>query len=100
MVNLLAFRRPDGAESYRRYAEAVQPHLERVGARAIYLGAQLQMVIGDGERAWWEAALVVEYPSVSAFLEMVADPGYQEIHIHRTNALERAELIMTEPGTL
>jgi hypothetical protein len=39
-------------------------------------------------------------PSVAAFLAMVTNPDYQEIHVHGANALERAELIATVPGTL
>jgi hypothetical protein len=29
---------------------------------------------------------------------MVSDPDYQAIHVHRENALERAELIATAHG--
>ena len=52
-------------------------------------------MIGDGERPWWDAILVVEYPSPAAFLKMVADPDYLEVHKHREAALDRAELIAT-----
>ena len=48
---------------------------QRVGAQVLYVGAALQLVIGDGERPWWDAIVVVQYPSVQAFLEMVGDPG-------------------------
>lgn len=98
MINLLGFKPDGGAESYARYAAEVQPHLDRVGARLVYGGRAHQMVIGEQADPWWDVVLAVEYPSVQAFVSMVSDPGYQAIHVHRENALERAELIATAPG--
>jgi uncharacterized protein (DUF1330 family) len=99
MINLVAFK-PDGEESYLRYGEAVQPFLETAGATILYGGAARQMVIGDGEQPWWDAILAVQYPSIAAFLAMATNPDYQAIHVHRAEALERAELIATAPGVL
>lgn len=100
MINLLAFKPDGGAASYERYAAEVQPHLDAVGARAVAFSATRQVVIGDGERPWWDAILTVEYPSIAAFIEMVTSAGYQSIAHHRTNALTRAELIATAPEEL
>jgi uncharacterized protein (DUF1330 family) len=98
MINLLRFKQPGGAESYGVYAEKVQPHVDRAGARLLFWGSGRQMVIGPDANPWWDAILVVEYPSVRAFLEMVSDPEYQAVHVHRAEGLERAELIATAPG--
>jgi uncharacterized protein (DUF1330 family) len=95
MINLLHFKQPDGAEHYRRYARGVVVHLESVGGRVLYSGSAKALLVGDGERPWWDAILVVEYPSPGAFLEMIADAGYLEVHKHREAALDRAELIAT-----
>jgi uncharacterized protein (DUF1330 family) len=95
MVNLLEFRADGGVESYQRYGREVAPHLERVGARLIYSGSAEAQVIGDGTRPWWHAIVVVEYPSPAAFVEMVTDEGYREVHEHRAAALDSAELIAT-----
>jgi uncharacterized protein (DUF1330 family) len=100
MVNLLQFAGGDGAASYERYAEAVQPHLERVGATVLNAGATRQLVIGDGERPWWDAIIVVQYPSIAAFFAMVVHEGYQAIAHLRSDALSRAELIATAPGVI
>lgn len=100
MINLLRFEPDGGRESYQRYAEEVVPHLEAVGARLVAQSAVRQVVVGDDERPWWDAILTVEYPSVEAFLKMVTSEGYQAITDLRTNALTRAELIATAPGTL
>ncbi|MGE2713906.1 DUF1330 domain-containing protein [Mycolicibacterium litorale] len=95
MVNLLKFAEPDGLESYQRYGAAVAPFLERVGASIVYGGTSPAFVIGDEGSPWWDVILVVEYPTPSAFLEMVTSEEYNAIHVHRAQALERAELIAT-----
>lgn len=99
MINLLQFIE-GGTDSYQRYAREVQPHLDRVGGAVRYGGTGPLNVIGDGERPWWDAILVVEYPSPQAFIDMVRDPGYQEIHRHRAAALTRGDLIATSHWTL
>lgn len=96
MVNLLAFNDEGGRDSYLRYAEAVQPHLERVGASILYAGNAGETVIGGDEAPWWDAILLVQYPSRAKFIEMVLDPGYREIAAHRTDALATSGLIATE----
>jgi len=95
MINLLRFIPDDGYDSYLRYGREVGPHLERVGGRLLYSGATPVNVIGDGEHPWWDAILVVEYPSPQAFIAMVTDPGYQEIHVYRAAALRQGDLIAT-----
>jgi uncharacterized protein (DUF1330 family) len=51
-------------------------------------------VIGpDSEQ--WDDAVLIEYPSREAFLEMLSQPEYQAAAPHRTAALEDSRLIMT-----
>jgi uncharacterized protein (DUF1330 family) len=95
MVNLLKFKQPGGFERYLQYGQGVAPHLERVGGTVRYGGAAPTVVIGDGERPWWDAILIVEYPSPAAFIEMVTDADYLKVHEHRAAALERGDLIAT-----
>lgn len=95
MINLLRFNRPDGAACYERYAREVRPHLEAAGAKGLYAGTGKAFVIGDGAQPWWDAILVVEYPTPAAFVSMVTAEEYAEVHVHRAAALERAELIAT-----
>jgi uncharacterized protein (DUF1330 family) len=95
MVNLLKFRSDGGLDSYRRYGEAVVPHLARVGGKVRYGGATPTVILGEDARPWWDAILVVEYPSPAAFVEMVTDPDYLQIHRHRAAALDRGDLIAT-----
>lgn len=43
----------------------------------------------------WHKVLLVRYPSKQAFLEMIQNPDYQAITIHRKAALEDSRLIAT-----
>lgn len=100
MINLLKFRQPGGLERYLQYGREVGPHLQRVGAQVRYGGAAPGVVIGEGERPWWDAILVVEYPSPAAFISMVTDEGYLEVHQHRAAALDHGDLIATSSWML
>jgi uncharacterized protein (DUF1330 family) len=97
MINLLQFG-PDGAESYQRYAKAVQPFLESVGASVLYAGDASHVVAGEIDQPWWNAIVVVRYPSRAAFVAMATNPDYQKhAHVHREAALESTHLIATDP---
>lgn len=95
MVNLLKFRESGGQESYLRYGEEVAPHLERIGATIRFGGTAPAVIIGEGEHPWWDAILIVEYPSPAAFVEMVTSEEYANVHEHRAAALDRGDLIAT-----
>jgi uncharacterized protein (DUF1330 family) len=95
MINLLKFHADGGLERYAQYGREVAPHLQRVGASVLYAGGAPAFVIGDGERPWWDAILVVRYPTPQAFIDMVTSPEYALVHEHRAAALERGDLIAT-----
>lgn len=95
MVNLLKFKDEGGLERYLQYGREVAPHLERVGATIRYGGTAPAVIIGDGQQPWWDAILIVEYPTPAAFIEMVTDADYAKVHEHRAAALERGDLIAT-----
>jgi uncharacterized protein (DUF1330 family) len=100
MINLLQFRPNGGRESYVRYAQEVAPHLQRVGGTVRYAGAAPSVVIGEGEKPWWDAIIVVEYPSPAAFLDMVTNKDYLKVHEHRAAGLDRGDLIATSTWTM
>ncbi len=95
MINLLQFRRDGGRQSYLRYMQEVTPHLQRVGGTVRYAGESPAVVIGEGEKPWWEAIIVVEYPTPAAFIDMVTDEEYLKVHEHRAAGLDRGDLIAT-----
>jgi uncharacterized protein (DUF1330 family) len=100
MINLLHFRPNGGLESYVRYTQEVAPHLQRVGGTVRYAGAAPSVVIGEGEKPWWDAIIVVEYPSPAAFLDMVTNKDYLKVHEHRAAGLDRGDLIATSTWTM
>ena len=100
MINLLRFSPDGGHDRYLQYSREVGPHLQRVGGTVRYAGTTPVNIIGDGQRPWWDAILVVEYPSPQAFTDMVTDPGYQQVHGHRAAALLQGDLIATSQWSL
>ena len=100
MINLLQFRAEGGRENYLRYTQEVAPHLQRVGGAVRYVGGAPSVVIGDGEKPWWDAIIVVEYPSPAAFLDMVSNEEYLKVHEYRAAGLDRGDLIATSIWTM
>ena len=93
MVNLLKFKPEGGAESYAEYAKAAIKPLAAVGAKLIYRGRYRMPVIGDDD---WDEILLVEYPSIAAFIEMTSNKDYQAIMHYRTEALIDSRLWATK----
>lgn len=92
MLNLLRFAGEEGRQSYARYGEGVLPFLQEVGAKLLVRLDARQLVIGP-EDEQWDELLLVEYPSLNAFLTMAMDPEYQEVARHRTAALSDSRLV-------
>ena len=84
MLNLLKFK-PDGQAAYLKYAAAVQPILQKLGAKSIFAGRALFCFIGNAD---WDMVALVQYPSKQSFLEMINSPDYQAIHHYREEGLE------------
>lgn len=110
MLNLLRFRDVaayaaerglpscTGAQAYSAYSRAVLPLLQRAGARVVWSGRARHAVIAPAGESWDEV-LLVEYPSLAAFAQMVKSPEYQAIYFHRAAALLDSRLIATIAGT-
>ena len=94
MLNLLDFKPDGGAERYGEYADAIEPLLERAGAKVLFAGAGNAALIGPTK---WDLVAVVKYPTRRAFLDMIGSPEYQAIAHLRTEALERSELHPLDP---
>jgi uncharacterized protein (DUF1330 family) len=106
MLNLVRLRDraayPDGraatgAEAYAAYARETEPVFSRLGGAIVWRGRFELMVIGPREERW-DVCFIAEYPSVSAFVEMIRDPVYREAVKHRTAAVEDSRLIRLAPG--
>ena len=106
MINLLRYREQadyeagaaeapcTGQEAYGRYSDGVMPLLAKHGGRPIWMGlARTTLIAPEGET--WDNAILVEYPTRKAFIEMTTSPEYQAIGHHRTAALADSRLIAT-----
>jgi uncharacterized protein (DUF1330 family) len=110
MINLLRWRERaayaegsgdppcTGQEAYGRYSDAVMPLLAKVGGRPVWIGLVRNTVIAPEGEAW-DQAILVEYPSRQAFIEMTTSEAYQAAARHRSAALADSRLIATS-GTL
>jgi uncharacterized protein (DUF1330 family) len=102
MLNLLKYKaRSDrggasGEEEYRSYGDAAVAMIEERGGRVIWAGRADQVLIGDPQEDW-DHVLLVQYPSRAAFLDMVAQPAYQDAHQHREAGLERTVVVACTP---
>ena len=74
------------------------PLLAAVGGRLVWIGlGRATLIAPEGEA--WDQAILVEYPSRTAFVEMTTSEAYQAISRHRSAALADSRLIATS-GTL
>jgi uncharacterized protein (DUF1330 family) len=105
MLNLVRLREraayPDGrtatgAEAYAAYGRESAPVFERLGGRIVWQGGFELMLIGP-EQERWDICFIAEYPTVSAFVEMIRDPLYREAVKHRQAAVADSRLIRLAP---
>ncbi len=85
MVSLLKFK-PDGEGEYRRYADPMRVIVEREGGRVIFAGDVIDLLIGEVSELW-DMIAIIEYPSIRAFMEIVAMPEVAAISVHRTRGV-------------
>lgn len=94
MVNLLRFK-PEGGEAlYEKFTQMIYPIIKRIGARILYYGSGVMTFVGDDH---WDAVVMVEYPSRSAFAEMIKDRQYIEAVSYWEEALVDSRVYITRP---
>ena len=94
MVNMLRFKPEGGEAQYDKYSQLTYPILKKIGAEVLYYGNGVMTFIGDD---YWDAVLLVQYPSRSAFVKMVTDPQYLEAAKYRSEGLLDSRLYVTRP---
>ncbi len=110
MINLLKYRERaeypaghelagdgggSGQEAYQRYGMGAVAKIIEYGGRIVEMSRPYQVFIGEAEA--WDDVVTVEYPSHSAFIEMMRDPAYRELTVHRTAGLERSVVLAAAP---
>lgn len=107
MINLLRYREHadyppgsdaapcSGREAYRRYASVAVAKIAELGGKILWTAVvKMPVIAPEGEE--WDDAILVQYPSRAAFLEMVSKPDYLAAAVHRTAALSDSRLLLTE----
>jgi uncharacterized protein (DUF1330 family) len=89
-------RQATGAEAYAAYGRDSAPVFTRLGGRIVWQGRFELMLIGPTTERW-DICFIAEYPSVSAFVEMIRDPAYREAVKHRQAAVKDSRLIRLAP---
>ena len=103
MLNLLRFHQQaqypkgsghapcTGREAFERYSEVARQKMKQVGGQPMFWADAAARFIGPvGEE--WDVMVLVNYPSVQAFLKMLAMPDYLAATVHRSAALEDTRL--------
>lgn len=85
MLNLLRFKADGGADEYAKYAAAIAPILEKVGAKILFSGEAAMCFIGAAD---WDFVVLVEYPNPRVLMTMAQSDEYQAIHHHREAGLQ------------
>ena len=91
MAQLLRFSE-GGRDRYLQYYAAVQAILLTSGAQVLYAGECTQPLLA-AEGPAWDAVVIVRYPNRTAYVEMLADPGYQAIAHLRRAALREVSML-------
>ena len=93
MINLLKFREQasDGSgtgwDAYVRYSENTSPLIKQRGATILWAGKVEGAAFGDAGTGW-DYAVLVQYPSRAAFLDMVTSADYARGNPHREAGVE------------
>src|SRR5262245_16444041 len=97
MVNLLKFKPKGGEAEYGKYATAIRPILEKLGAKILFAGKAQFCLIGHAD---WDMVVLVQYPRKKTLFQMATSPEYRAIHHHREAGLEgqiNYAVVQTEP---
>ena len=94
MVNLLTFK---DKKSYLRYAAGVEKIGGEFGLKFLFWGDIVTTVIGEDVE--FQTIVIMEYPSLQAFMAFVSSKKYDAIKKYRAEGLESQFLVATKQLT-
>jgi uncharacterized protein (DUF1330 family) len=88
-----------GRDQYLAYSREAQRVLRGLGAQIVYAGECIEPLGVSASQAW-DVIVLVRYPSRTAYVEMLADPAFQQIAELRRKALRDAIFLLMDdwPG--
>jgi uncharacterized protein (DUF1330 family) len=89
-----------GRDGYnRRYIPNIKMRIREVGGTVVFDGPVCASLIGPPDERW-DSVLIVTFPSIQVFMEMVSAPEHMLLRVHRTAALFDSRLIATVSDAL
>src|SRR3974390_1303309 len=103
MVNLMRFRARSldgdgsGWDAYLRYSALTVPMIKARGGTLLWTGNARTVALGDANGNRWDYVALVYYPTVAAFVDMMASAAYENTcDPHRHNGCAEHVIIATE----
>jgi len=89
----LAAKSMSGEEAYNQYGITAFQQVTMRGGRLMQSN-EVKLSMGGAN---WDSVATMEYQTIGAFFEMLADPDYQVALVHRDAGLEATEILITRP---
>lgn len=86
-----------GREAYGRYAAHTTTLAAALPINIVYAGHAVAHLVASDDLPW-DDILVVQYPSVQSFIDMISSEAYQRVVHLRNDALEDSRLIAMQDG--
>jgi uncharacterized protein (DUF1330 family) len=91
--NLTKSMMTTGEEAYAKYIQKMSPVFNKIGVKLLFSANLMSVLIGPTNKSWDEV-LIVRYPSIKVFIEMVTSDEYKKASYHRLAGLEDSRLYL------
>lgn len=86
-----------GREAYGRYVSHTVPLASAIPVHIVYAGHAVAHLVASDDVPW-DDILIVQYPTVQSFIDMISSDAYQRVVHIRDDALENSRLIAMQEG--
>ena len=93
MINFLSFRGREGFSDYQKYGLIALRGVLLLDGRLAFLGRIIDETYDN-----WNQIVIMEYPSVESFKDLVHMPGYSKATFWRAKGLLKTLLIISKPS--
>lgn len=82
-----------GRDAYQRYAELAFPSVMKLGAKPVWMAEVLHCFVAPDQEQW-DDIILIQWPSLDTFKQLMSDEDYHQISYHRDAALADSRLII------
>ncbi len=83
-----------GDVAFQRYADVSIPSMQKAGGEFLLVAPFAGSLLGEDQD--WDLVAIGKYPNLQAFLDLYLNPEYVDAFVHRTAAVERQTVVVTE----